>query len=299
MKKIKPSKSFQVRESVALMDFLEEIFPDMPRTRRKQMLRNECVLVDGLSVTKHDFQLSAGNQVSVVSESKQGVKVALGLSVIFEDHHLIVIDKPAGLLTVGTEKEKTRTAYSLLSSYVKTQNRNNKVFIVHRLDRDTSGVLVFARNTSLRDELQQNWHGPDHVREYAALVSGKVDQSGGTVESWLKENANLQVFSSNRREDGQHAITHWKLERQNDQFSLLKVTPETGRRNQIRVHMSDIGHPIVGDRRYGDGANPIGRLGLHATRLAFQHPLSGEILEFKSSIPRDFINVFHFKRPTH
>jgi len=214
-----------------------------------------------------------------------------GLKILYEDESIIAIDKPSGLLTVGTEKEKTNTAYSMLSHYVKTENKSNKIFIVHRLDRDTSGVLVFARDTSVRDILQEYWHTENHRREYAALVCGKVEKSNGRMENWLKENANLQVFSSNRPDDGQHAITNWELIQQNEEFSLLKVVPETGRRNQIRVHMCDIGFPIVGDRRYGNGQNPIGRLGLHATLLAFKHPVNGKMMQFESAIPGSFTRM--------
>jgi len=222
--------------------------------------------------------------------SKPSVSIP-GIKILYEDDNIIAIDKPSGLLTVGTEKEKTNTAYSLLSHFVKTEDKSNKIFIVHRLDRDTSGVLVFARSTMDRDILQEYWHNENHKREYVALVCGKVDKSNGRIESWLKENANLQVFSSLRPDDGQHAITNWELMQQNDDFSLLKVVPETGRRNQIRVHMCDIGFPIVGDRRYGNGQNPIGRLGLHATLLSFVHPQSGKVLQFESAVPGSFLRM--------
>lgn len=273
------------------MPFLAKVFIGKSRTGLKQMLQNGRVSVDGKVVSRHDFELNSGMVVVIGKPaSKPSVSIP-GIKILYEDDSIIAIDKPAGLLTVGTEKEKLNTAYSLLSHYVKTENKSNKIFIVHRLDRDTSGVLVFARSTMERDVLQEYWHNENHEREYAALVCGKVDEPKGRIESWLKENANLQVFSSMRPDDGQHAITNWELVQQNDDFSLLKVIPETGRRNQIRVHLCDIGFPIVGDRRYGNGQNPIGRLGLHATLLSFVHPQSGKVMQFESPVPGSFMRM--------
>jgi len=291
MKSTPKPLQFTVKTDDTLLPFLAKVFPGKPRTGLKQMLQGGRVAVDGKTVTRHDFILNAGMIVTIGAPASKPAVSIPGIKILFEDESIIAIDKPSGLLTVGTEKEKTNTAYSLLSHYVKTENKSNKVFIVHRLDRDTSGVLVFARNTMVRDVLQEYWHNENHKREYAALVCGKVEESKGRIESWLKENANLQVYSSMRPDDGQHAITHWELVQQNDSFSLLKVIPETGRRNQIRVHLCDIGFPIVGDRRYGNGQNPIGRLGLHATLLAFAHPVSGKMMQFESAVPGSFLRM--------
>jgi len=290
MKSTPKPLQFTVRDADTLLPFLLKVFPGKPRTGLKQMLQGGRVAVDGKTVTRHDFILNAGMIVTIgAPASKPSVSIP-GIKILFEDESIIAIDKPSGLLTVGTEKEKTNTAYSLLSHYVKTENKSNKIFIVHRLDRETSGVLVFARNTMVRDVLQE-YCNENHKREYAALVCGRVEEPKGRIESWLKENANLQVYSSMRPDDGQHAITHWELVQHNENFSLLKVIPETGRRNQIRVHLCDIGFPIVGDRRYGNGQNPIGRLGLHATLLAFVHPVSGKMMQFESPIPGSFLRM--------
>ena len=291
MKPVQKNIQFTVRDADTLLPFLLKVFPGKPRTGLKQMLQGGRVAVDGKTVTRHDFILNAGMVVTIGAPASKPAVSIPGIKILFEDESIIAIDKPSGLLTVGTEKEKTNTAYSLLSHYVKTENKNNKVFIVHRLDRDTSGVLVFARSTKVRDALQEYWHHENHKREYAALVCGKVTEPKGSIESWLKENANLQVFSSLRRDDGQHAITNWELVQQNEEYSLLKVIPETGRRNQIRVHMCDIGYPIVGDRRYGNGQNPIGRLGLHATLLSFIHPENGKVMTFESAVPGSFLRL--------
>lgn len=291
MKSTSKPLQFTVKNADTLLPFLTKVFPGKPRTGLKQMLQGGRVTIDGKTVTRHDFILNAGMLVVIGSPVSKPATAIQGIKILYEDDSIIAIDKPSGLLTVGTEKEKTNTAYSLLSHYVKTENKNNKIFIVHRLDRDTSGVLVFARNTMVRDVLQEYWHNENHKREYAALVCGKIEEPRGRIESWLKENANLQVFSSLRPDDGQHAVTNWELVQQNENFSLLKVLPETGRRNQIRVHLYDIDFPIVGDRRYGNGQNPIGRLGLHATLLAFVHPVSGKVMQLESPVPGSFFRM--------
>ncbi|PKP03372.1 MAG: RluA family pseudouridine synthase [Bacteroidetes bacterium HGW-Bacteroidetes-6] len=288
-KDIPKTQLYQVKQTGTILEFLEGIFPEKSKTNIRQMLKHRTVFVNGNSVSRADHRIIPGQSVEIGASSSRQPDNLFGIPVLFEDESIVVVDKPAGLLTVGTEKEKTNTAYSLLSGYVKTQHKSNKIFIVHRLDRDTSGILVFARNTDIRDILQERWHNENHRREYAALVCGKVTPPEGIIESWLKENANLQMYSSPREGDGQHAITQYSLNQQNNEFSLLKVIPETGRRNQIRVHLSDIGFPIVGDRRYGKGINPIGRLGLHATMLLFQHPVSGKTLKFESNIPTAFL----------
>jgi 23S rRNA pseudouridine1911/1915/1917 synthase len=290
MKKSAPkTQFFPVNQPCQILEFLESVFQGKSKTNIRQMLKHGTVFVDGAPISRPDHWLRAGQKVSIGASSSAKPINLFGIPILYEDNSIVVVDKPAGLLTVGTEKEKTNTAYSLLSSYVKTQSKSNKIFIVHRLDRDTSGILVFARNTDIRDVLQERWHNENYQREYAALVCGKATPTEGIVESWLKENANLQMYSSSREGDGQHAITHYSLNQQNDQYSLLKVVPETGRRNQIRVHLSDIGFPIVGDKRYGKGENPIGRLGLHATMLSFIHPVSGKTMKFESNIPTAFL----------
>lgn len=289
MKSSDKAQEFKVKQASQLLAYLISVFPGMGRNSVKQLIRNRCISVNGKVVTRPDLELLEGQLVAVKKSGDGPLANLAGMVVLYEDAQIIVVDKPGGLLTVGTEKEKINTAYSLLSNYVKTQHPKNKVFIVHRLDRDTSGVLVFARDTASRDSLQKAWHASSHVREYVALVTGKIDKPSGRIESWLKENANLQVYSSPVPDDGQHAITHYALLQQNEHHSLLKVTPETGRRNQIRVHLADIGFPIVGDRRYGKGDNPIGRLGLHASFLKFEHPATKKPITFDSKTPKTFL----------
>lgn len=295
-KNTSPIQKFTIKESCKLLEFLELQFPGKARKSIRQMLQHSSVYVGKEIIKRADYSLNKGQIISIRdTKTTQTVNIS-GILILHKDKHIIVIDKPAGLLTVGTEKEKTNTAYSLLSSYVKDERRSNKVFIVHRLDRDTSGILVFARSIEIRNILQKNWHNDDHIREYTALVSGKIDKHKGRIESWLKENANYQVYSSYKKDDGQHAVTNYSLIQQNEEFSLLKVIPETGRRNQIRVHLNDIKYPITGDRRYGDGQNPAGRLGLHASVLIFKHPFSGKLMRYESTAPNSFKKFSSFKK---
>ena len=294
MKKPVGFESFEVKADSTLIDFLMLCFPGKSRTSTKQLLQHGNVKVNGKLCSKATEKLVAGNKVEVGKYSTGKIQKPQSLPdmpILYEDDWLIVVNKPSGLLTMGTEKDKVNTAYRMISDYLKDIRPDYKVFIVHRLDRDTSGILVFARSTKVRDILQKRWHTEHHKREYTALVSGVPQQKNGTVESWLTENANFQVFSNPQHGNGQHAITHWELEEHSKNYSILRVKPETGRRNQIRVHMSDIGHPIVGDRRYGQGDNPIGRLGLHAEMLEFEHPITHKTMHFEARAEKDFYRV--------
>ena len=215
-----------------------------------------------------------------------------GVSIVHEDKDLIIVNKNAGLLTMATEKEKRETVYSMLSSYVKDQHKSNKIFIVHRLDRETSGLMMFAKNKEMQELLQESWKQTISERSYLAVINGKLDPPEGTHTSYLFESKVFIVYSSQNPEKGQQAITHYSTIKSNDNYSLLKVNLETGRKNQIRVHLKDLEHPIVGDKKYGSTSNPIGRLGLHARVLAFKHPLTGKMMRFETSIPSSFLKLF-------
>lgn len=208
------------------------------------------------------------------------------INIIYEDKYIIVVSKPSHLLTISTDKEKEKTMYHQVLTYVKQKHKSNKIFIVHRLDKDTSGLIVFAKDESIKKELQDNW---DEVeRYYIALVEGKVSKSEDTIKSYLKENKRLITYSTNES-DGKLAITHYKLLKQRKNTSLLEIKILTGRKNQIRVHMKDIGHPIVGDKKYNAKTNSLKRLGLHAYKLVLKHPITKEMMTFEDRIPSSFI----------
>ncbi len=214
------------------------------------------------------------------------------LDIIHEDKELLVINKPSKLLTISTEKEKYHTRYFEASSYIKKQNPRNKIFIVHRLDKETSGIVIFAKNESLKLALQNNWEKLAPLREYIAVVEGGVKNKKGTITNYLKETKTLQVFDTKNPKDGKLAITHYQVLETNKTYSLLKITIQSGRKNQIRVALSSIGHPIVGDKKYQSQKNPYGRLALHASKLKLIHPKTKQEYIFLSKLPKEFERDF-------
>jgi 23S rRNA pseudouridine1911/1915/1917 synthase len=283
---------YEVTEPMELMAFLQVKMPEKSRNSIKSFLAHRQILVDNQSVTQYNHPLRSGQLVSVVS-GKVPQKISHnGVRVLFEDRDLIVVEKRAGLLTMSTGKAGEQTVYNLMSEHVKKEDPKGLIFILHRLDRDTSGVLMFAKSEDAQRRLQDNWDNAILNRKYIAVVEGVVEQDNGTISSWLKENKNYQMYSSPVDNGGQHAITHYKVLKRSRYYSMLELSLETGRKNQIRVHMQDLGHSIVGDKKYGAKQNPIGRLGLHAHILAFKHPYTRQNLSFESFIPKNFLSLF-------
>jgi 23S rRNA pseudouridine1911/1915/1917 synthase len=287
MKQKQPTR-LQVTEAGELMKFLLEKLPALTRNNIKSLLVHRQVLVDEQVVTRYNHPLQKGQEVVVNWSLVRDEGHRQGLKILYEDADLIVIDKPAGLLSMASDKEKIYTAYHQLTDYVRQTNPDNHLFIVHRLDRDTSGVMLFAKNEEVKHKLQDAWKQMVADRAYVAVVEGKVEKKEGNIKSWLKETKTRLMYSSSKPGDGLEAITHYKVLKASPQYSLLEIRLETGRKNQIRVHMKDIGHSIAGDKKYGAATNPIGRLGLHAHILAFNHPTSGELMRFETEVPRKF-----------
>lgn len=213
------------------------------------------------------------------------------LKIIYQDKDIIVVSKDSNLLTIGTEREKENTLYHKVLMYERSKHKANKIFIVHRLDKDTSGLVLFAKNEKVKNILQDNWDNYAIERKYVAVVEGKVNKKEDEIKSYLKENSVHKVYST-KDKDGKLAITKYKLLNMSKSFSFLDVELKTGRKNQIRVHLSDIGYPIIGDKKYGSKYNPIRRLGLHAYKLVIKHPIRNEVMTFEDEIPKDFINMF-------
>lgn len=281
-----------VSEPAELMNFLLEKLPGQGRNNIKSLLTHRQVSVGGKVATQYNQLLQPGQAVIVNWSLVRDAAQFKGLRIIYEDAELIVIDKPAGLLSIASDQEKTNTAYHQLTDYVRRDNPANRIFIVHRLDRDTSGVMLFAKSEAVKHSLQDAWKELVTDRAYAAVVEGRVDQPDGLIKSWLLETKTKMMYSSSKPGDGLEAITHYKLLLASPHFSLLEIRLETGRKNQIRVHMKDIGHSIIGDKKYGSTVNPIGRLGLHAHLLAFRHPVTGELMRFETEIPKNFTRLF-------
>ncbi|MGE0088051.1 MAG: RluA family pseudouridine synthase [Bacteroidales bacterium] len=282
----------KVTEPSELLSFLIAKLEGKSRSSIKSLLAHRQISVNYKIVTQFNHPLEPGHEVLVNFTPVQEDNRFFGLKIVFEDPYLVVIEKKSGLLSIGTDKEREKTAYTILSDQVKKENPRNKIFVIHRLDRDTSGLMMFAKSMEIQEKIQKTWDETILDRIYVALVEGNVEKEEGTITSWLKESVALKMHSAPYDNGGQKAITHYKVIEKNRYYSLLEVKLETGRKNQIRVHMQDIGHPVVGDKKYGSKQNPIGRVGLHARVLAFMHPVTGKVVRFETNVPRKFLSVF-------
>ncbi len=276
-----------VEHPAELLTFLFACCPDVKKTKVRQWLKHGSVHVNEQSVTRFDHPLQAGDVVSIRAQGEARAKSLLpsGMQVLFEDASLIVIEKPENLLSMASAGERDKTAYACLTEYVRRGKRqgSERVWIVHRLDRETSGLMVFAKTESAKRTLQGDWHKAD--KRYLAVVEGSPPAEHGTLQSHLNEDGPFKVYSVAPSKRTRHAVTHYRVVKRNASRTLLELTLETGRRNQIRVHLADAKCPVVGDRKYGAQTNPARRLGLHASLLHFKHPLSGELLVFESPLP--------------
>jgi len=290
-KDYKNLKQYKVKIETELLSFLLETFQNQSRNSVKSLLSSHRVTIDGAPVSQFNFKLYPGDTV-IISDTAIRKKARSKLPIIYEDDEIIVINKPSGLLSVASDNEKGSTAYRMLSDYVQQKDKHNRVFVVHRLDEDTSGVLMVAKNVKIQQALQDNWNDIVSKRGYFAIVEGKLDKEQGTIKSYLKKNAQNMMYSSKKTGDGQLAITHYKVIQYNEDYSLLDVNIDTGRKNQIRVHLGEMGHHIIGDDKYGEPSNPIKRLGLHAYELSLIHPITKKKLKFTCPMPKEFKKLF-------
>jgi 23S rRNA pseudouridine1911/1915/1917 synthase len=280
----------EVNENTTLMPFLIRNLTHKNRDNIKSLLRNKQVWINEQVISQFDHPLQKGNRVIIKPSRAKDLPQSSFLRIVYEDEHLIVIDKQAGLLAVSDGKN-TLTAYGILTEYVKQKSPSNRIFIVHRLDRFTSGLMMFAKSEKIQDLLRNNWKSYITKRTYSAIVEGSVQKSEGRISSYLSENKAQVMHSHKNPSEGKLAVTHYRVLKQYQVFSLLEVNLETGRKNQIRVHMKDIGHPVAGDRKYGAKTDPVGRVCLHASVLAFIHPVTNEPMVFKSAIPADLLQL--------
>lgn len=283
-----------VEEKSELLKFLREKMPQKPNGKIKSLLEHGCVKIDGVVTTKFNAPLKLGQVVTVITTAPKyspKTEKADTLPIIFEDDEILVINKPAGLLSIATETEKEKTAYHIMTEYVKSKNINNRLFIVHRLDRETSGVLLFAKNEQIKALFQDNWNELVKCRGYIAVVEGKLAKKQDRIVSYLRETDSHLVYSATRDKNGKLAITNYTVIKESEDYSTLKIELETGRKNQIRVHLKELGHPILGDKKYGSHCNVIKRLALHSDRLEVLHPITNEVLKFKAPTPRQFSKI--------
>ena len=282
-------KFFKVTEHSLLLEFLLKTLSDNSRTTVKSILTHRQVAINRTPTTRYDAVVQPGDEVMINFEKGFKEFKHSRLRIVYEDECIIVVDKGYGLLSMSTDRIKDNTAYHILSDYLKEQDPSARLFILHRLDRDTSGLMMFAKSQGIQEQMQRNWSNIVLERKYVAVVEGEPEKKEGEVRSYLAENAAFQVYTTNNPEEGQLAVTRYKVLKSNGRFSLVELNLQTGRKNQIRVHMKDIGHSIAGDRKYGAKGSPIGRLALHASKLRFVHPVTRQEMNFETVIPQKFI----------
>lgn len=267
-----------------LIDYLIQK-ENLTHKKAKIYLTNKYVYVNGRVQTKYNYLVKDSDEIKIIIQDKEN-----NLKILYEDKYIIAVYKKAGLLTISTEKKDEKTLYHFVSDYLKKKNKNAKVFIIHRLDRDTSGIVIFAKDEKTKRLCQDNWDSIVKMRGYMAVVEGKLEGAKKLV-NYLKENQNFKVYVTNYKE-GKKAITNYTVIKSNENYSLLDIDIETGRKNQIRVQLSNIGHPIVGDKKYGSKIDLIKRLCLEADELILTHPITKKELSFKLDMNNQFINIF-------
>lgn len=276
----------KVNKNGELLDYLYNNL-DMPKKKIKQYLTHGAIFVNNVKIRQYNYPIIDGMEIVINTDSKN--KKVLPFEVLFEDDNIIVVNKPAGLLTIATAKEKEKTLYHIVSDYLKSKDRNARVFIVHRLDKETSGVLVLAKNEKIKKQLQENWNEYVSLREYVAVVHGHLKEQEKKIIQNLKETKTNLVYVT-KHNDGKEAITNYKVIKESSKYSLVSINIETGRKNQIRVAFSSLGNPIVGDNKYGirDKEN---RLYLHANRLKMYYPVIKKDILFETSNPVEFRKI--------
>lgn len=283
--------NYTVKEETTLLPFLLSAVKGKSRNNIKSLLSRKLVTIDGKPTSQFDTHLAPGQTVTILSVPAPR-QDALPFPLLYEDEHIIVVNKPAKLLSVANEKEKNRTAYHMVTDYVKNQHIDNRIFVIHRLDRDTSGVLMFAKDVQTKELFQSRWNEIVTRRGYQAVVEGVPRRACDTIKTHLVETKTHLVFSGDPGPNAHEAITHYKMVKAGNGYALLDISIDTGRKNQIRVHMAEMGNPVAGDKQYGANSNPIGRLCLHANELSFVHPITGKPTTFIAKMPRDFNRVF-------
>lgn len=285
-------RELTVGEETTLLPFLLGQVKGKSRNAVKGLLTHRQVLVEGQVATRHDVALKPGSKVTILPPDDPA-PADLPFPICYEDDWLLAIEKPAGLLSVASDREKDRTAWRMVSDAYHVKDPAGRLFVVHRLDQDTSGLLLFAKSQEVKETLQKNWDSLVRERGYLAVVEGHPPEEQGLVRSWLKETKTHLVYSVDAPcKEGKEAITEYQVVKTNGTYSLLELFLQTGRKNQIRVHMKELGCSVVGDKRYGGQKSPIGRLCLHAHRLVFSHPVTGQLVTLKSRKPRDFNRLF-------
>ncbi|MDD6542631.1 MAG: RluA family pseudouridine synthase [Prevotella sp.] len=281
---------FKVEEPSILLPWLLANLKES-RNKVKATLQNRGIKVNGKFITQFDYQLKVGDKVSVSKSKKNNQFKSKFIKIVYEDQYLVVIEKNIGILSMAAG-HSTLNVKTVLDDYFKKTRQHCTAHVVHRLDRDTSGLMVYAKDMQTEQILEHDWHNIVYDRRYVAVVSGEMEDDEGTIANWLKDNKAYVTYSSDTDNGGKYAITHFHVLNRTTSHSLVEFRLETGRKNQIRVHAADMGHPVCGDVKYGNGDDPIHRLCLHAYVLCFYHPIHHRRMEFETPIPSSFLQLF-------
>lgn len=279
-----------VKENAPLLEYLINNVSES-RSKLKATLQGRGIAVNGRMVTQFDYQLKAGDKIIISRHKKQNQFKSRYVKIVYEDRWLVVVEKNIGILSMAAGHSSLNVK-SVLDDYFLKSRQKCRAHVVHRLDRDTSGLMVYAKDIETEQILEHNWHQIVYDRRYVAVVSGEMEQNNGTIANWLKDNKAYITYSSPTDNGGKYAVTHFQVLNRTTEHSLVEYKLETGRKNQIRVHSADMGHPICGDMKYGNGDDPLHRLCLHAYMLCFTHPVTGEPMEFSTPIPTAFRSLF-------
>jgi 23S rRNA pseudouridine1911/1915/1917 synthase len=281
---------FKAKKDGPILDLLLEEFGSASKTRIRKMLKYGMVEVDGKTISRADFAVKAGQHLEYVKKTLRDNTVPAPVPIIFEDDYLLVVEKPPGLLTYGEKGTGGTSLYRILKDFIKQRSFGRQgVYVVHRLDREVSGLILFAKDEKIQQHMKANWKGTKKL--YYALVEGRPENEAGTRRSWLKEGPGRKMTEENKPDGAKLAVTHYRILKKLRGCTLLEIEPETGRKNQVRVHLAGLGCPLVGDRRYGAADEVLRRIRLHAFYLSFSHPVSGRFLEFKNPMPRAFLGL--------
>lgn len=278
-------------KTIGLMEYAFTILPDAKRVDIKKWLKYNHFAINGKVQNSFDAPVAPGDVVELNFTRPFTVFSHPRIKIVYEDDDIIVVDKGYGLLSVGTDSSKKSnvdTAYSILRQYVKSKHPSNKIFIVHRLDRDTSGLMIFAKTMEAKENLQHNWNNMVLQRKYVALLDGEMEEQSGVIRTHLAETSQHEVYSTENGDEGKLAVTRYRVRKKGKGHTLAEFSLDTGRKNQIRVHARDLGCPITGDKKYGKGAGPLHRLALHAETIRFAHPITKMDMNFTSPVPSQF-----------
>lgn len=289
--KLKEYKQYICDKEMPLLEYLLATLPGS-KSKIKSTLQGRGIKVNGKTVTQFDYPLLPGYKVSVSNSKKNDIFKSKYVSIVYEDQYLVVIEKKPGILSMAAG-HSTLNVKTVLDDYFKKTRQKCRAHVVHRLDRDTSGLMIYAKDMETEQILEHEWHDIVFDRRYVALVSGEMEDQTGTIANWLKDNKAYITYSSPVDNGGKYAVTHYYVLERSTDHSLVEFKLETGRKNQIRVHSADMGHPVCGDVKYGNGDSPLHRLCLHAYVLCFYHPVTHRPMEFSTPIPPQFKEVIN------